>query len=1009
MEKEILNKKALTSIRETKNTEVDNNESRLNLDDQSNIFTSEVKKLSSAQYMMGVCKDFCIKIASFIWSWIVTIGLAFINIFVSVYKIFRHGSIIVGRFFKDLAFKFKYSDKWGKLSFIFFGSGSLAHKQYVNGIFYLLFEIGYILFFALTGFNLLSGIWNLGSLSVSPDWVATKNDTTISEYKPNALMNLITGLFVLISIFIFIYIWYRNICAAYNNTRIAKFNEYKKIHEQLIPMSNKIDEKIAALYKNHYNEKGSKLLDTAENLDFNTLKNNYFNDVLKLSNGVLVKEFADIKEEYLAKAENKFEQDYTKYAFNNSVSFSNNYYKNYYISLNKKEKIDFKLNLCKEIHAFENDEIRNDASLTADKIEAILSDKLLKDKKKEHKIEDKVNVIAKSLSDNAKTYSPFVSKLSRINYNTYAKFNEYFSVVSSYNVDLKFYNAYKDLNSYFHEIAPNYASCNESNETKKVELQESCTEKLAAIKARYSQIFDKKNSILTNKRLIASDLKVVISELRSAKAAAEADSNNEYANYIRARLEELTTACQVVSKDVSLENLTKEQIAVTLYQERINKLDGQYNSFASDKILNSLMKEELKLTSKRFKSDVKYIKTNYNDITFAKEETINKMLLDYDFDYEYARKNIALIQQDLTDEQIEAKINLLTTERDQYIEKHETRFVGKSKTFKQQIKSLFNDKFHIGILTLPVIGAFIFSIVPLVFSILIAFTNFDKFHTIDIRPFEWTGFETFIKMFQGTDPIFGAIGSAIGETFAWTFIWAIFATFSNYFLGILIALMINKDGIKCKRLWRTLFVLTIAIPQFISLSTMAKMLANDSGVLANVYQTLTGVPLNFAHPRDLATNGLTTKIIIIIVNIWVGIPYTILSTTGILLNIPKDLYESSRIDGAGPSTQFFKITMPYILFVTGPSLITSFIGNFNNFGVIFFLSNGNPKKTTGSAIAPGTTDLFITYIYRLVTDDVNKYYNVASAIGIIIFLVCSFISIILYNKTGAVAKEDQFQ
>jgi arabinogalactan oligomer/maltooligosaccharide transport system permease protein len=221
--------------------------------------------------------------------------------------------------------------------------------------------------------------------------------------------------------------------------------------------------------------------------------------------------------------------------------------------------------------------------------------------------------------------------------------------------------------------------------------------------------------------------------------------------------------------------------------------------------------------------------------------------------------------------------------------------------------------------------------------------------------------------------------------------------------------MINKDGIKLKTLWRTLFVLTIAIPQFISLSTMSKMLSNDSGVLANVYQTLTGVPLNFAHPRDLASNGLVTKIIIIVVNIWVGIPYTILSTTGILLNIPKDLYESSRIDGAGPSTQFFKITMPYILFVTGPSLITSFIGNFNNFGVIFFLSGGNPKKTTGSAIAPGTTDLFITYIYRLVTDDVNKYYNVASAIGIIIFLVCSFISIIMYNKTGAVAKEDQFQ
>ena len=202
--------------------------------------------------------------------------------------------------------------------------------------------------------------------------------------------------------------------------------------------------------------------------------------------------------------------------------------------------------------------------------------------------------------------------------------------------------------------------------------------------------------------------------------------------------------------------------------------------------------------------------------------------------------------------------------------------------------------------------------------------------------------------------------------------------------------------------------LKIAIPQFISLSTIAKMLqAGGTGVLNNMYQSATGTSLGFA--QDISNNALVTKIIIIVVNVWVGIPYTILSTTGILLNIPKDLYESSRIDGAGPGTQFFKITLPYILFVTGPSLITNFIGNFNNFGVIYFLTGGAPRKTSGSAIAPGYTDLFITYIYTLVTSETNKYYNVASALGIIIFIVCSFISIIMYNKTGAVSKEDQFQ
>lgn len=71
-------------------------------------------------------------------------------------------------------------------------------------------------------------------------------------------------------------------------------------------------------------------------------------------------------------------------------------------------------------------------------------------------------------------------------------------------------------------------------------------------------------------------------------------------------------------------------------------------------------------------------------------------------------------------------------------------------------------------------------------------------------------------------------------------------------------------------------------------------------------------------------------------NLWIGIPYSVLSNTGILMNIPNDLYESARIDGASPVKQFFKITLPYIIFVTAPATITQFIGNINNFNVIYF-------------------------------------------------------------------------
>ena len=142
------------------------------------------------------------------------------------------------------------------------------------------------------------------------------------------------------------------------------------------------------------------------------------------------------------------------------------------------------------------------------------------------------------------------------------------------------------------------------------------------------------------------------------------------------------------------------------------------------------------------------------------------------------------------------------------------------------------------------------------------------------------------------------------------------------------------------------------------------------------------------------------------VNVWIGVPYTILQTSGILLNIPEDLYESSNIDGAGPATQFFKITLPYILFVTGPSLIQTFIGNINNFGVIYFLTGGGPGYV-GTTVPIGHTDLFITYIYKMVTG-ANPRYGVASAIGIMVFIVCAFISMIMYNRSSSISQEDQF-
>ena len=146
------------------------------------------------------------------------------------------------------------------------------------------------------------------------------------------------------------------------------------------------------------------------------------------------------------------------------------------------------------------------------------------------------------------------------------------------------------------------------------------------------------------------------------------------------------------------------------------------------------------------------------------------------------------------------------------------------------------------------------------------------------------------------------------------------------------------------------------------------------------------------------------RITIIVVNIWIGIPYSMLICTGILMNIPEDLYESARIDGASPVRAYLKITLPYMLHITTPYLITQFIGNLNNFNVIFLLTGGNPS--TMDMLYAGKTDLLITWLYKLTVSE--SQYGLASVIGIFTFVIVAVLSLILYNRSKSVKNEEDF-
>ncbi len=324
------------------------------------------------------------------------------------------------------------------------------------------------------------------------------------------------------------------------------------------------------------------------------------------------------------------------------------------------------------------------------------------------------------------------------------------------------------------------------------------------------------------------------------------------------------------------------------------------------------------------------------------------------------------------------------------------RLKGKRQnSFIKDVKELADEKFHVSMMTLPVLGVLFITVLPIIFMILIAFTNYDREHQVPGNLFRWVGLTNFKNLLGGNSILSGTFSHVLG----WTLVWAAIATFSCYFLGIIVALMINKKGIRFKAVWRSILVTTIAIPQFISLLIMQNMF-NYYGPINELL-----VSMGFGRVDFLTNNAMNARIVVLVVNLWIGIPYTMLITSGILMNVPAELYESAKIDGASAVQIFFKITLPYVLFVTAPYLITQFIGNLNNFNVIFLLTGGAP--TTTEYYQAGKTDLLVTWLYKLT---VNNYdYCLASTIGIFSFVVCAVISLLTYHRTSSYKKEEEFQ
>ncbi len=317
------------------------------------------------------------------------------------------------------------------------------------------------------------------------------------------------------------------------------------------------------------------------------------------------------------------------------------------------------------------------------------------------------------------------------------------------------------------------------------------------------------------------------------------------------------------------------------------------------------------------------------------------------------------------------------------------------RNFRASLNTLINEKFYCFMLALPLVLVCIFNIMPIIFTGLVAFTNYGG-EIVPPTLISWVGFENFTKIFTVSE-----YANTIVKILGWNFLWAFGATFINYFGGVGLAILYNSKCLKAKSFWRFFPLLAYAIPSFISLIAFRYMFS-DGGPMLDMLQNAGLVSSQFSFL------GFDAKWSIRLVGFgvcaWISIPSIMFLATGILSNVNKEIYEAARLDGAGAWRQFIHLTLPFVLFATMPVLISSFNANFNNFGIFYFLRG---TVYMDGYFYANNTDLLINWMFNLSVD--KNYYAIGAALSLILFTFMAIFSFIVYVTSPSYKKEDTYK
>jgi maltose/maltodextrin transport system permease protein len=237
-----------------------------------------------------------------------------------------------------------------------------------------------------------------------------------------------------------------------------------------------------------------------------------------------------------------------------------------------------------------------------------------------------------------------------------------------------------------------------------------------------------------------------------------------------------------------------------------------------------------------------------------------------------------------------------------------------------------------------------------------------------------------------------ALTGPLLRIFLWTITFALLTVLFTVAVGMTLAVVLNWEALQGRVIYRTLLFLPYAVPGFISILVFRGLFNQNFGELNLILDKLFGLrPAWFSDP-------FLAKTMILIVNTWLGYPYILVLCTGLIKAIPGDLYEASAMAGAGPLQNFFHVTAPLIIRPLTPLLISSFAFNFNNFVLISLLTQGRPDFTD-ARIPAGTTDILVSYTYRVAFQDSGQQFGLAAAISTVIFAIVAGLSVLNLRLT----------